>query len=67
MSEADAHVYAEGVRRGGSLVTVKADEARVTEAERVLNSRTFVDPAARRAEYTASGWERFDEKEDTRA
>ena len=61
VSEQDAHVYAEGVRRGGSLVTVQADEGRIPEAERILNSRTFVDPAARRAEYTASGWERFDE------
>ncbi len=62
VSEQDAHVYAEGVRRGGSLVTVQADEGRIPEAERILNSRTFVDPAARRAEYTASGWDRFDEK-----
>ncbi len=62
VSEQDAHVYAEGVRRGGSLVTVQADEGRIPEAERILNGRTFVDPAARRAEYTASGWDRFDEK-----
>ncbi len=62
VSEEDAHVYAEGVRRGGSLVTVQADELRIAEAERILNNRTYVDPAARRAEYTASGWQRFDDK-----
>ena len=62
VSEEDAHVYAEGVRRGGSLVTVQADEARIPEAERVLNNRNFVDTAARRSEYTASGWQRFDDK-----
>ncbi len=62
VSEADAHVYAEGVRRGGSLVTVQADEGRIPEAESILNNRSFVDPAARRAEYTASGWQRFDDK-----
>ena len=28
VDEAEAHVYAEGLRRGGSLVTVRADEAR---------------------------------------
>ncbi len=61
VSEADAHVYAEGVRRGGSLVTVQAEEGRIPEAEGILNNRTFVDPSARRAEYTASGWQRFDE------
>ena len=62
VSEEDAHVYAEGVRRGGSLVTVQADEGRIPEAEKILNNRTFVDPTARRAEYTASGWQRFDDK-----
>ena len=62
VSEEDAHVYAEGVRRGGSLVTVQADEARIAEAEGILNNRVAVDPVARRAEYTASGWQRFDEK-----
>ncbi len=61
VSEDDAHVYAEGVRRGGSLVTVQADEARVIEAERILNSRTYVDPTARRAEYQQTGWQRFDD------
>ena len=59
--EEDAHVYAEGVRRGGSLVTARVDEARVGEAERILNSQTFVDPALRRADYQRSGWTRFDE------
>ena len=62
VSEADAHVYAEGVRRGGSLVTVQAEEGRIPEAETILNGRNFVDPTARRAEYTASGWQRFDEQ-----
>ena len=59
--EDDAHVYAEGVRRGGSLVTARVDEARVGEAERILNAQTFVDPALRRADYQRAGWTRFDE------
>ena len=61
VSEADAHVYAEGVRRGGSLVTVRADETRVAQAESILNSYTSVDPSVRRAEYQQAGWTRFDE------
>ena len=61
VSEEDAHVYAEGVRRGGSLVTARVDESRVAEADRILNGRTHVDPAARRAEYAQGGWDRFDE------
>ncbi len=59
--EDDAHVYAEGVRRGGSLVTVRVDEDRAAEAERILDSRTFIDPVARRAEYQQTGWKQFDE------
>ncbi len=59
--EHDAHVYAEGVRRGGSLVTVRVDESRAAQAESILNGRSYVDPTARRAEYASTGWERFDE------
>jgi hypothetical protein len=61
VSEADAHVYAEGVRRGGSLVNVRVEEARMPQAERILNSRGYVDPAQRRTEYERSGWAGFDE------
>ena len=60
--EHDAHVYAEGVRRGGSLVTVRVEEARAAEAEQILNGRSHVDPTTRRAEYASTGWERFDDK-----
>ncbi len=60
--EQDAHVYAEGVRRGGSLVTLRVDEERAASAEQILNGRNYVDPAARRAEYASTGWERFDDK-----
>jgi hypothetical protein len=59
--EEDAHVYAEGIRRGGSLVTVRAPESRAAEARRILDSFGPVDPALRRAEYRREGWERFDE------
>ncbi len=62
VSEEDANLYAEGVRRGGSLVTVRVDESRAPQAEQLLNGRSYVDPAARRAEYASTGWERFDDK-----
>ena len=60
MSEEDAHVYAEGVRRGGFLVTAKVDDKRVSEAQRILSSRG-VDVAQRRSVYAQEGWSRFDE------
>jgi hypothetical protein len=61
LSEEDAHVYAEGLRRGGNLVTVRVDETEAARVEQILNSRTYADPANRRQEYAASGWSRFDE------
>ena len=61
VNEADAHVYAEGVRRGGTLVTVRAPEGMAPTVETVLSRYSGVDAATRGAEYRASGWERFDE------
>ena len=64
--EEHAHVYAEGVRRGSTLVTVRADEARVGEAESIMNRYTPVDVAQRGADYRAGGqWDRFDETRGT--
>ena len=60
VSEADAHTYAEGVRRGGNLVTVRADEGMAARVNAVLDGRTPVDPTARRAEYEQAGWKGFD-------
>ena len=37
VDEDDAHVYAEGVRRGGTLVTVRADEDTATRADSILD------------------------------
>jgi hypothetical protein len=59
--EEHAHVYAEGVRRGGTLVTVRADDAQRTMVEQIMNRYTPVDVDARGAEYRAGGWSRFDE------
>jgi hypothetical protein len=48
VSEKEAHVYAEGIRRGGSLVTVKIDDSRELEARAILDRYTHVDLAAAR-------------------
>ena len=60
VSEDDANVYAEGVRRGGSLVTAKVDDALVPEAEAILKRSNWVDPTERRAAYNEQGWTKFD-------
>ena len=57
----DAHVYAEGVRRGGTLVTARVDDARADDADAILH-RGHVDVAARRRAYEQEGWEQFDDE-----
>jgi len=60
-SDEEANVYAEGVRRGGSLVSVKSDRPEdIATAETILNGRG-VGAAERGAIYRESGWSRFDE------
>jgi hypothetical protein len=58
--EREAHVYAEGVRRGGSLVTVRTDDARAVEVERIMDGRRSIDWTERDRTYRSEGWERFD-------
>lgn len=60
VGEAEAHVYAEGVRRGGTLLTARVDDATAAEAETILHTHR-VDPAARRGDYEREGWTGFDE------
>lgn len=60
VDEDDAHVYAEGVRRGGSLVTTRADDAQSTLVESVMTRARYVDVAQRGNEYRAAGWNGFD-------
>ncbi|GGG07705.1 hypothetical protein GCM10010924_40680 [Rhizobium wenxiniae] len=64
VSERDAHFYAEGVRRGGTLVTAKVEDALAPEAEAILKRSNWVDPAERRVSYEQQGWTRFDETLD---
>lgn len=61
VDESEAHVYSEGVRRGGTLVTVRGDESERVEVERIMARFSGVDAATRGTEYRAGGWERFDE------
>ena len=60
VSEEDAHVYAEGVRRGGAVLSARVEEAEAERFEAVLADGGQVDVAARRTEYQAVGWKRFD-------
>ena len=60
VSQEEADVYAEAVRRGGTLVSAKVDDDKVGLAEIALNATPYVDVAVRGAAYRASGWTGFD-------
>jgi hypothetical protein len=60
--ERDANFYAEGVRRGGTLVTARVDDAREPTAREILQRHKWVDPTVRGAVYREGGWASFDEK-----
>jgi hypothetical protein len=59
-SDEEANVYSEGVRRGGTLVSVKAHDDEIAAVEVVLNERRGVDAAVRGDAYRQTGWTGFD-------
>lgn len=59
--EADAHVYSEAVRRGGTLVTVRTEQS-ADRIQAVLDRHQPIDPMSRRKEYEQTGWKEFDPK-----
>jgi hypothetical protein len=60
-TDEEAHVYAEGVRRGGTLVSVRpGNEGDAETARQILAGGAAVDATARGADYRASGWQSFD-------
>ncbi|AZO77455.1 MULTISPECIES: hypothetical protein [unclassified Bosea (in: a-proteobacteria)] len=62
--EDEANYYAETVRRGGSVVSVRAEPAQEAEVEAILDGATPIDRHTRMAQYRQEGWTRFDEKAD---
>jgi len=61
VSEEHAHVFAEGIRRGGTLVSAWVDEARAEKAQGIMRGSKAVDLDVRSATYRAAGWKGFDE------
>lgn len=57
-SDEEANVYAEGVRRGGTLVSVRADDEDAGRIEQLLNGG--VDAGIRGEAYRQQGWAGFD-------
>jgi uncharacterized membrane protein len=54
--EEDATFYAEGVKRGGVLVTVQTSDDRASEAMSILRRFNAADVDTQRRSWTQSGW-----------
>jgi len=59
VSEEEAPLYAEGVRRGGTLVSARVPEAERARFESILD-QSAVNIRERSAAWQRSGWETFD-------
>jgi hypothetical protein len=59
VSDEDAQVYAEGIRRGGTLVTARVNDADAARLESVLD-RSALRTSDLRTNYGKTGWKSFD-------
>jgi hypothetical protein len=59
VSKEDAEIYAEGVRRGGTLVSAKVPDADRARLDAILD-RSAVDMQSRKAAWQKSGWKTYD-------
>jgi uncharacterized protein (TIGR02271 family) len=56
----DAHAYAEGVRRGGALVTVECDDDEVDRVVDILDDEGLLDLDEQQASWRSEGWQGYD-------
>lgn len=61
MDAEDAEVYAEGVRRGETLLTVQVDDSEVSRTRDILNNYNPTDVHNEASTWRKEGWSRFDE------
>lgn len=59
-SETDANLYAESIRRGSTLVSVRAEPEEAETVRTILRQNQSVNPAERRKTYKEEGWLKFD-------
>jgi hypothetical protein len=62
ISQEDAPVYAESVRRGGTLVSVRVDEDQADRVETIMQKYRPVDIQERGRIYREEGWNNYDPK-----
>ena len=59
VSSDEAEVYAEGLRRGGSVVSAKVNDADAPRVQGIMD-RSAIRAADRLTAYRKAGWQRFD-------
>jgi hypothetical protein len=62
VSKTDAEYYAESVRRGGALVTVRADDSRAERAADIMRDHGAIDIERRADQWKQRGWTGWNEK-----
>ncbi len=69
--EDHAHVYSESVRRGATVVSVRAEDYNIATVQSILDNFDPIDPVKQGENYRQSGWNEFDPQagpyESTRA
>jgi len=65
LPEEEAHRYAEGVRRGGTLVAAQVPDNRVDDVIEIMESYRPVDLNERTDYWRESGWDRFTSESET--
>jgi hypothetical protein len=64
VAPAEAEYYAEAVRRGGAIVTVRTDPTRAGRAAEIMREHGAIDIEQRVEEWRDQGWTGYSERED---
>jgi uncharacterized membrane protein len=67
LDDEHANVYTEAVRRGGTLLSVRAQDSQVDQVHGILDEHRPLDPAELGAEYRRTGWQTFESTEESMA
>jgi hypothetical protein len=62
VSEQDARYYAEGVRRGGAVLSATVEDSTAPRVQEIMNRHNPVSIDQRAEYWRSSGWNTFDEK-----
>lgn len=60
--EEEANYYAEGIRRGGTMVSITTDESSVNRAQDIMNRHNPIDLEGRATSWRESGWTGYSER-----